>query len=383
MNNYKKYYQKFLNGHEGKIHLASHSHYFWPDISFTGQQSYWKLSAKHSDEKWNYIFNNAIPKAQKHIAKILNFKGHERITFAPNTQELLARVISSFSKKIKILTTDSEFHSAQRQFLRLKEASLIDLDIIPTEEEKFEKKFLEKINDEIQIIFLSQVFFNSGISCSMDFIQRIIKKKATKTLLIIDGYHAFCAVDTNLESIIDDIFYIAGGYKYAQAGEGMCFMSVPKNCTLRPVNTGWFANFSKLEDFCQSIDYSDNGFRFASSTLDFSALFRFNAIWDFFLQEGFTHKTFIQYSKKQQEYFISSLHPSIQKKLVSQDLSAIGLFVCFELQTTDTAQKFFNFLNENNILTDLRGSRVRISFPVYNDLKQLDFVLIKIHEYFM
>ena len=44
-----------------------------------------------------------------------------------------------------------------------------------------------------------------------------------ETLVVIDGYHGFCAVPTSLRAIEDRAFYLAGGYKYAMSGEGVCF----------------------------------------------------------------------------------------------------------------------------------------------------------------
>ena len=38
--------------------------------------------------------------------------------------------------------------------------------------------------------------------------------------------------------------YLAGGYKYAMAGEGACFMHCPPGFGARPRNTGWYASFA-------------------------------------------------------------------------------------------------------------------------------------------
>src|SRR3546814_4193410 len=42
-------------------------------------------------------------------------------------------------------------------------------------------------------------------------------------------------------------FYLAGGYKYAMAGEGACFLHAPAGWGLRPRDTGWYAAFGALE----------------------------------------------------------------------------------------------------------------------------------------
>src|SRR3989344_3661016 len=85
------------------------------------------------------------------------------------------------------------------------------------------------------------------------------------------------AVPTDLSRLCKRAFYLAGSYKYAQGGEGCCFLVVPENCDLRPLNTGWFAGFADLASSMTTrgqVRFSQDGFRFAGSTLDFSALYR-------------------------------------------------------------------------------------------------------------
>ena len=46
--------------------------------------------------------------------------------------------------------------------------------------------------------------------------------------VVIDGYHAFMAIEAPIDpAIASSIFYLGGGYKYAMAGEGMGFMHCP------------------------------------------------------------------------------------------------------------------------------------------------------------
>jgi selenocysteine lyase/cysteine desulfurase len=66
-----------------------------------------------------------VPQAQRLIADILNLSKPEQIVFAPNTHELCYRIFSCFpvNKKIRILTTDSEFYSFERQVVRFEESA--------------------------------------------------------------------------------------------------------------------------------------------------------------------------------------------------------------------------------------------------------------------
>ena len=55
------------------------------------------------------------------------------------------------------------------------------------------------------------------------------------------------ALDTPFSaSAAGSAFYLAGGYKYAMAGEGMGLMHCPPGYGERPPLTGWYAEFDDL-----------------------------------------------------------------------------------------------------------------------------------------
>ncbi|MBL7599179.1 class V aminotransferase, partial [Escherichia coli] len=82
----------------------------------------------------------------------------------------------------------------------------------------------------------------------------------------------------DLSKVADRIFYVAGGYKYAMAGEGACFLHAPPGFCPRPVVTGWFAEFGDLSGPPGGVQYRSDGGRFWGATFDCSALYRFNAV---------------------------------------------------------------------------------------------------------
>lgn len=372
---YKKYYSKFLKANKGKLHLVAHSHHFWPDVTFEAQKQYWLDSAKFTDHKWDSIFSDTIPKAQKHIARILNLDHPEQIAFAPNTHEFIVRILSCFdpSKKIKILTTDSEFHSFRRQVMRLKESNNFEITTIPTEPfHTLSLRICDALKkDEHDLVFLSHVFFNSGVV--LENLETIVKTLKPKTLFVLDGYHGFCAIPTNLKNLQDRIFYLAGGYKYAQAGEGACFLHIPKNCELRPVNTGWFASFSTLEKSNQKITYDSGAARFWGSTFDPSGLYRFNAVMDLFSSKKITIEKIHSHVQKIQQSFLKKLKKInlTQEQLISSNLNHHGHFLTFQFDSNEAAKDFQIKLEQRKISTDLRGNRLRFGFGMYHDLSDL------------
>ena len=128
--------------------------------------------------------------------------------------------------------------------------------------------------------------------------------KNPDTLVVIDGYHGFMALPTDLGNLQNRIFYVAGSYKYAQGGEGCCFMSVPPGKSFRPEYTGWFAGFESLTKFEKKVEYADSGYRFAGSTMDFSALYRLISVLEKFKQEGLSVVLIHNYIQALQKKFI-------------------------------------------------------------------------------
>lgn len=385
---YKKYYQNFIKANSHIQHYASHSHHFWPDVTRQAMLDYWDDSCRLVDDKWDYFFSDKIPKAQNLITQILNLNHSQNIVFAPNTHELVYRLISSLFHKneIKILTTDSEFHSFDRQLTRLSELKNIQIDKIPTYPyESFEQRFGEHIqNNTYDFIFVSQVFYNSGI-CLQDIESLVLKSRSPETIFVIDGYHAFMALPTDLSAIQDRIFYIAGSYKYAQGGEGCCFMTVPQGCQLRPQNTGWFAGFSELSDKSSLVTYSNDGMRFAGSTMDFSALYRMVSVLELFQKEKISVQNIHEHVLEKQKFFLQDLQKlnhtgqlyRLNKKQIllkdSQfDKFSHGHFFTFHLSNADEVKKIYQELKSLNILTDYRGDRLRFGFGMYQE-PHLDF----------
>ncbi len=371
---YKQYYSKFLKANEGKQHYAAHSHHYWPDVTFDAMVEYWNDSARLVDDKWNYILGTKVPATQKLIAEVLNFSNPNNICFSSNTHELLIRLLSTFqNKKIKVLTTDSEFYSFSRQAHRLNELNLIDLTILPTTPyDNFSERFQVEINkNDFDLVFFSQVFFNSGIV--VEDIESIVKSvKNENTLIVIDGYHGFMAVPTDLSAIENRVFYIAGSYKYAQGGEGCCFMTIPQDCKVQPAITGWYAGFQDLENNMNKVTFSNDGYRFAGSTLDYTALYRLHAVLklykDHHITVGETHAYVQMLQKNFLNYIEGIKHPYINRKnLLIVDQYNHGHFFSFKMPSVESCKEVKAELLAKNVITDSRGNILRFGFAIYQN----------------
>jgi len=133
-------------------------------------------------------------------------------------------------------------------------------------------------------VFVSQVFFDSGLVFER-FGELADACPDDGTFVVVDGYHGFCALPTDLAALEGRLFYLGGGYKHAMAGEGACFMHCPPDYGLRPVNMGWFAGFDALEERDNAVGYAEDDSRFMGATFDPTAWFRLGAVFDLFDRE--------------------------------------------------------------------------------------------------
>lgn len=377
---YKQHYSRFLSANPDRLHFAAHSHHLWPDVTRDAHVQYWDDAARFADEKWTYLFETLIPKAQRNIAETLGCSRPQDICFAPNTHSLVTRLLSCFdqTKPLRILTTDSEFHSFSRQVKRYEELENVDVTRIPLQPaSSFAERFIAGVNSStFELVFLSQVFFNTGFVLH-DLNRIVTAVREPKTLIVVDGYHAFFALPVDLRGIEKRIFYLAGGYKYAQAGEGACFMSLPEGCALRPLDTGWFASFEELEHVDAhrgKVGYSNNGLRFSGATFDPSGIYRFNAVFDWMKANHLSVATLHAYVQGLQKYFLASLaqHPSALlplKYLMNESLDHQGHFLVFDFPNAEQVQQQ---LSSRNIVVDRRGCSLRVGFGLYQDSNDID-----------
>ena len=373
--NLKPHFSRFLESDPDRLHFAAHSHHPWPDVSYDAHLRYWLDAAEKMDDKWDNVFGTVLPQTQNMIASAIGLESGDSIAFAPNTHELLVRIFSCLEPPVRVLSTDSEFHSFTRQSRRWEEAGLAIVDRIPAE--PFDN-FADRLTMEARagvhdLIFISEVFYDSGFV--VPEIDRIVSSVSEdNAFIVIDGYHAFMARPVNIGAIQDRIFYLAGGYKYAMSGEGVCFLHCPPGYGPRPVNTGWYAGFGQLESgVSQLIGYGEDGSRFSGATTDLSGVYRMNAVLGWLAGEKITVAEISDHVRPLQEQFLTSgVAPG---DLVPPAPLERGNFLTFE---TGMAAELYQALHQRKVITDHRGNRLRIGFGVYHDESDVDRLVAEV-----
>jgi kynureninase len=375
----RAHFSIFREAAPARIHLAAHSHHFWPDAACKAHAEAVRQAARHADDKWGPVFDDLMPRVRRGIGRILNLPDERTLAFAPNTHELVCRLLSALpvAKKPRVLTTDSEFHSFERQMARLVEEDLVAVDRIAAEpSDTFPARFCAAARQGVHdLIFVSHVFYNSGATCG-EMAALADSVRSRETFIAIDGYHGFMALPTDLSGIAARVFYLAGGYKYAMAGEGACFMHCPPGYAPRPRDTGWFAGFGALTgSAADEVAYGTDGSRFLGATFDPSGLHRLAAVFEWMDQIGLSVEAIHAHVLALQTRFLNAvdaagIEPLRQARLVTPIATRErGHFLCYE---TPDAASIHAQLAGARIVTDVRGARIRFGFGCYHTEEEIE-----------
>jgi selenocysteine lyase/cysteine desulfurase len=370
---FKELFSRSFSADPERLHFASHSHHLWPDASFDGQVEAWNAAARLADRKWDKVMDEVWPEAQGEVARELGTGAPLEIVFSSNTHDFLLRLASACPRtdprRLRVLTSDGEFHSARRQFARWAEDGWLELDTVAAEPfGTFSDSFLEAARaDGHDLILVSQVQFGSGRI--FDRVQELAALgRPDGPWVVIDGYHAFMALERPFgEGPARAAFYLGGGYKYAMSGEGCAFLHAPPGFGQRPPVTGWFAEFEGLNLPPGGVGYAGDARRFLGATFDPSGLYRFTAVRRMLDENGLTTARISAHAATMQAQFLEGIAGSAlggAELLNPLDGRPHARFLAFR---SPHAQRWYSELLLQDCITDVRGDVLRIGFGIYQD----------------
>jgi kynureninase len=371
----RSHYSRFLA--PGRTLLTGHSHQAWPDVARDGVLQAFDDAARAADDKWESAFGAA--QAVREAVAAATGAAVAQVALAQSTHELVNRFLSALPLRERphLVTTTGEFHTIHRQLGRLQEAGWLEVTWVEAQPvATLAQRVADAITGRTSAVLISTVLFET--SAVVPGLAELIAVARTQGVeVLLDTYHALYAVPFTLESLgASDAFLVGGGYKYAQWGEGNCFLVVPKR-PFRPVDTGWFASFAGVAHARDGqVAYGDEGAAaFAGSTYEPTSHYRARAVIRFFKEHGLTVEALRLRSLQQTQRLLSGLEGlEIATPL---EPAARGGFVAVRVRG---AAKVVEALRARQIVTDARGDLLRLGPAPYLLDGELDAAITAVRQ---
>jgi kynureninase len=365
-----------------RLLLTGHSHQAWPDVAAPAMQRAFDDAALLVDHKWERAFRVA-DRVRAGFARLLDDREGE-ITLVQNTHEALVRFLSAVDLRRfpRLVTSDGEFHTARRQLMRLQEEG-VSIERVEAGPDLCAKMLESLQRARPAAVVLSTVMYkNAYIVQGVE--ELAVMAHALEVPLLLDVYHHLNVVPFSLRGALRTAFVTGGGYKYCQLGEGNCFLRVPAGCMLRPVFTGWFAEFALLGDAHGEgpPQYPAGNARFAGSTYDPVSHYRAAAVFDFFVEQGLEAALLRAVSQSQIRHLAAAFDacdfdPSRIRRDRSLPLERTGGFLSLH---AEDAGAVASRLAERGVFADARGSALRFGPAPYLSMTQLDTAMAALAE---
>jgi len=195
--------------------------------------------------------------------------------------------------------------------------------------------------------------------------------------LLVDAYHALGVVPFPLRRLgLASAYVTGGGYKYLQLGEGNAFLRLPPGVRLRPMITGWYAEFatkSARKDW-SAVDFPPGADALAGATYDPASHYRAARVFDFFAEQGLS-ADFLRAVSRHQVGFLASVFDALglPEEIITRErsvpLESIAGFLALE---TPYAADLGRRLAEHGVSSDWRGNFLRLGPAPYLCDSQLE-----------
>ena len=365
-----------------RILLTGHSHQAWPDVAFEAQQRAWLDAAELVDDKWDRAFEQAAH-VRAGFARLLG-DAADNIALGQNTHELVTRWLSAlpFKARRRILTTTGEFHTIRRQLDRIAEEGVEIIRVPARPVEELAERVAHQVDDRTLAVMVSSVLFETAEI--VPGLNRIAEAcEAHGAAFLVDAYHHLDVVPFDVRAMgLERAFVTGGGYKYCQLGEGNCFLRVPPGTRLRPVLTGWFAEFQALDAANRqpaAVSYPAGAAAFAGATYDPTSHYRAAAVFDFHAAQQLTPARLRAISVHQVGLLGNAiaaldLHPSKAQVVKMAPDQRAGFLAVRSPHATQLARA----LRQSAVSADSRGDILRLGPAPYVSDEQLQEAVAKL-----
>ncbi len=361
-----------------RLLLTGHSHQAWPDVAREAQLEAYDDAAALVDGKWDRAFARADA-VRAGLRRLLCDPGGD-IALGASTHDVVVRFLSALDlegRRRRLVTSTGEFHTLRRQLARLAEAGIEVEWVVAEPAATLAERLADAVDERTAAVLVSAVLFETArVVPELDGLAAACRRIGTE--LLVDAYHALGVVPFPIHGLgLSDAWVVGGGYKYLQLGEGNCFLRLPPHAErLRPIVTGWYADFDTLPDRPRPdpVAYGPGGRRFAGATYDPTSHYRAARVFGFFDQQGLTPELLHRSYRHQLEILVREFDAlGVPDELMTRDratpLSGFGGFLA--LRTLDAAG-LREALQDRGVSADSRGQFLRLGPAPYLSDSQLE-----------
>ena len=364
-----------------RLLLTGHSHQAWPDVAREGVVEAFDDAADAVDGKWE----RADAKAEAVRAGVRAWLDDPdaEIALGASTHDLVVRFLSGLDlagERRRLVTSSGEFHSLRRQLDRLPEEGIEVVRVAAEPVGTLAARLAEAVEDDpgrTAAVLVSAVLYESSrVVPHLGELADACRRRDVE--LVVDAYHALGPVPLPVAGTgLSDAWVVGGGYKYLQLGEGNCFLRLPPHADrLRPVVTGWFAEFEGLarDPDTPAVAYAPGAQRFAGATYDPTSHYRAARVIRFFAEHGLG-PGLLHRSYQHQLAVLAGCVDALDapEHVLTRDrvtpLTGLGGFLALRSQHAARLQRA---LADRGVRTDSRGSVLRLGPAPYLSDAQLE-----------
>ena len=355
-----------------RLLLTGHSHQAWPDVAREGLVAAFDDAAEAVDDKWERAFAQAD--RVRDGLRVWFDEPRAEIALAESTHELLVRLLSGLDlggARPRLVASDGEFHSLRRQLDRFAEAG-IEVVRVPAEPvDSLAARMAKAVDDRTAAALVSTVLFGSArIVPDLERARRGVpapRRRDRARRLPLARRHGAAGPRPGRGRRL-------GGRRRLQVpavrrGQRLHAPARRTPTAMRPVVTGWFAEFGELTvgDRPDRVDYADGAQRFAGATYDPSSNYRAARVARFFADEGLTPAV-LHASYRHQRAVLTAAFDALDlpDDVVTRDRhTPARSFAGFLALRSPSAGRLRELLRSRGVMTDSRGEILRLGPAPY------------------
>jgi isopenicillin-N epimerase len=353
-----------------------------PKKVFEKYQQYQKDFESQPVEYFARKSANMIEKARKDLAEYIGTE-KENLVFVKNATTAVNIFAKSINLKIgdEVLASNHEYGALNRMWEIMSKdkgftykKSTVKLPV--SDKKTFINDFISDISEKTKVIFLSHISAPSAIIFPIEEICEYAKSK--NIITIIDGAHAPGQIPLYLDKLQAD-FYTGNCHKWLLAPKGAAFMFAKPEMQkiLKPLIISWGELGEQKTDSAFVSEFQ------SQATFDFSAYLAVSDSINFLKENNWDNV--IKRNKELLIYAKEKLSELIKTEPIITNNDFLGLMYAHQLPENIDALKLKTDLWEKYkieipVTFNEKMKFIRISIQIYNDKKDIDFLIKSISE---